>query len=73
VRWRSARGDETLERGGDSPEGLGPSSGAVVLQCSAQPSSEMEVRSRVARHGGLTGHGGSWVAGLIRIWVAAGL
>jgi hypothetical protein len=61
VRRRPARGAETLERGGDSPEGLGPSnkaevcsrgamtsSGVGVLQCDARPSSEKEVHSRVA-------------------------
>jgi hypothetical protein len=83
---RSRGYDETLERGGDSPEvsgpsneaearsgGAAPSSEAGVSQCDARPSSETEVRLRVTGDGGSVGRWGFWVMGFIRFGPAAGL
>jgi hypothetical protein len=69
VRRRLARGAETLERGGDSPEGPGPSNKAEARSRGAAPSSEARVSatrllaleqdegsSRAAYMAGLVGH-----------------
>jgi hypothetical protein len=44
-----------------------------VRWCGAWPSSETEVRSRVARDGDSVGRRGFWAVGFIHFWAAASM
>jgi hypothetical protein len=70
-RDRDPRARRRFVRGGGG--GAPPRARGEFRWCGAGPSSETEVRSRVARDGDSVGRRGFWAVGFIHFWAAASM